>query len=135
MKKENKRQQQMGELIRREFSVVLQEIGGYVYGHGIMVTVTNVIVTADFGMAKIYLSIFNTENKQAVLLMMEEELNRLKSGLAARVRKKVRRMPHIAFYIDETLDEMYKVQEIFTRLEAEDQMGEASTDEEGKEEE
>jgi ribosome-binding factor A len=123
MKKENTRQQQMGELIRREFSVVLREIGGYVYGHDIMVTVTQVKVTADFGLAKIYLSIFNTENKQAVLLMMERETSRLKAGLATRVRKKVRRMPNINFYIDETLDEMYRVSDLFQRLEKENQMG------------
>ena len=123
MKKENKRQQQMGELIRREFSVVLREIGGYVYGHDIMVTVTQVKVTADFGLAKIYLSIFNTENKQAILLMKERETSRLKAGLATRVRKKVRRMPNINFYIDETLDEMYRVSDLFQRLEKENQMG------------
>lgn len=123
MKKENKRQQQMGELVRREFSVVLQELGGYIYGHEIMVTVTQVKVTADFGLAKIYLSIFNTENKQAVLLLMERETNRLKSGLANRIRKKVRRMPNIAFYIDETLDEMYRVADLFNRLEKDNQLG------------
>jgi len=124
MKKENKRQQQMSELVRREFSVVLQELGGYIYGHEIMVTVTQVKVTADFGLAKIYLSIFNTENKQAVLLMMEKETNRLKAGLAARIRKKVRRMPHVNFYIDETIDEMYRVADLFQKLEDENQMGE-----------
>ena len=124
MKKENKRQQQMGELVRREFSVVLQELGGYIYGHEIMVTVTQVKVTADFGLAKIYLSIFNTENKQAVLLLMERETSRLKAGLAARIRKKVRRMPNINFYIDETIDEMYRVADMFQKLENENQMGE-----------
>ena len=124
MKKENKRQQQMSELVRREFSVVLQELGGYIYGHEIMVTVTQVKVTADFGIAKIYLSVFNTENKQAVLLLMERETNRLKAGLAARIRKKVRRMPNINFYIDETIDEMYRVADLFNKLEKENQMGE-----------
>ena len=123
MKKENKRQQQMGELVRRVFSVVLQELGGYIYGHEIMVTVTQVKVTADFGLAKIYLSIFNTENKQAVLLLMERETSRLKAGLAARIRKKVRRMPNINFYIDETIDEMYRVADLFNKLEKENQLG------------
>ncbi|MFT6321930.1 MAG: ribosome-binding factor A [Granulosicoccus sp.] len=123
IKKENKRQQQMGELVRREFSVVLQELGGYIYGHEIMVTVTQVKVTADFGLAKIYLSIFNTENKQAVLLLMEKDTSRLKAGLAARIRKKVRRMPHINFYIDETIDEMYRVADLFDKLEKNNQLG------------
>ena len=113
----------MSELVRREFSVVLQELGGYIYGHDIMVTVTQVKVTADFGLAKIYLSIFNTENKQEVLLLMERDTGRLKAGLAARIRKKVRRMPHINFYIDETIDEMYRVADLFTKLEKDNQLG------------
>ncbi|HFC00646.1 MAG TPA: 30S ribosome-binding factor RbfA [Phaeodactylibacter sp.] len=123
MKKESKRQQQAAEVIRRNFSVVLQEIGSYVYGSEILVTVTHVKVTPDFGLAKIYLSIFNTENKQAVLLLMEKEKYRFKSGLAARIRNKVRRMPNIDFYIDETLDEMYRIQDLFNKLEEDNQMG------------
>lgn len=113
MKKESKRQQQAAEVIRRDFSSVLQEMGGYVYGSEVMVTVTKVKVTPDFGLAKIYISIFNTENKQEVLLMMEQEKYRLRMALGQRIRKKVRRIPDIAFYEDETLDEMYRLRDLF----------------------
>jgi len=123
MKKESKRQQQAAEVIRRHFSLVLQQEGGYIYGHEVMVTVTNVKMTPDFGMAKIYLSIFNTENKQAVILQMEEAHHRLKQVLASFIRKKVRRIPNISFYMDETLDEMYKLNEMFNNLKKDNQMG------------
>ena len=123
MKKESKRQQQAAEVIRRNISEVFREIGSYVYGSSILVTVTHVKMTPDFGLAKIYLSIFNAENKEAVLLQMEKEKYRFKSGLAARIRNKVRRMPNIDFYIDETLDEMYKLQDLFNKLEEDNQMG------------
>ena len=123
MKKESKRQQQVAELIRRDFSSVLQQMGSYVYGSEILVTVTQVKVTPDFGLAKIYLSIYNTENKQAVLLMMEEEKARLKAELGSRIRKRVRRVPNIAFYEDETLDEMYRLRELFDKMHDENQMG------------
>lgn len=124
MKKESKRQQQVSELIRRDFSSVLQEMGSYVYGSEVLVTVTQVKLTPDFGLAKIYLSIYNTENKQAVLLMMEEEKSRLKSALGGRIRKRVRRIPNIAFYEDETLDEMYRLRQLFDKMHDEKQMGE-----------
>ena len=123
MKKESKRQQQVAEVIRRDFSSVLQQMGSYVYGSEILVTVTQVKVTPDFGLAKIYLSIYNTENKQAVLLMMEEEKARLKAELGSRIRKRVRRIPNIAFYEDETLDEMYRLRELFDKMHDENQMG------------
>lgn len=118
----SKRQRQVAEMIRRNLSAVLQQEGSYIYGDA-LVTVTNVILTPDLLNAKIYLSIYNTDNKQAVLLMMAEERSRLQQGLAQRVRKQIRRVPQIVFYEDDTLDEMYRVNDLFKRLEDEDQMG------------
>lgn len=117
-----KRQRQVAEMIRRNLSVVLQQEGSYIYGDA-LVTVTNVILTPDLLNAKIYLSIYNTDNKQAVLLMMAEERSRLQQGLSQRVRKQIRRVPQIAFYEDDTLDEMYRVNDLFRKLEDEDQLG------------
>ena len=54
---------------------------------------------------------------------MEEEIIRLRQSLAHRIRKHVRRIPNIAFYIDETMDEMYRVDALFNRLRQENQMG------------
>ncbi|MEZ4932881.1 MAG: 30S ribosome-binding factor RbfA [Saprospiraceae bacterium] len=117
------RQKQVAELIKRNFSIVLQQEGSYVYGPEPFVTVTNVVLSPDFTLAKIYLSIFNTENKQEVILMMEDQHHRLKQALAYRLAKHVRRVPEINFYIDETLDEMERVDALFKRLEADNQMG------------
>ena len=121
---ETKRQRQAAELVKRNFSLVLQQEGSYIYGPEPLVTVTSVKVSPDLGLAKIYLSVFNTENKQAVLLEMEEEMNRLRQSLAQRIRKHIRRIPEIAFFEDDTLDEMYRVNELFNRLYQENQMGE-----------
>lgn len=120
---ESKRQLQVAELIKRNFGLVLQQEGGYIYGPEPLVTVTNVKVSPDFSIAKIYLSIYNTENKQAVILEMEEATSRLKQSLTQRVKKHLRRIPDIAFYMDDTLDEMYRLNDLFNRLHQENQMG------------
>ena len=60
MAKESKRQLQTGELIRRNFGHVLQQQGSYIYGAA-FVTVTNVKMSPDLGIAKIYISVFNNE--------------------------------------------------------------------------
>lgn len=122
------RQKQVAELIKRHFSTMLQQEGRYVYGSEPFVTVTEVQMTPDFSIAKIYLSIYNTENKQEVILLMENEYYRLKQALAARIGKQIRRMPELQFYIDDLLDEMERVDNLFKKLEADNQMGEASTD-------
>jgi ribosome-binding factor A len=119
---ESKRQRQIAEIIKRHFSQVLQQEGPYVYGAKPLVTVTEVKVTPDMSMAKIYLSIWNTENKQAVLLQMAEEHQRLKQAMASRVKRHLRRLPDLSYYEDETLDEMYKIDNMFDRLYDENQM-------------
>jgi ribosome-binding factor A len=125
---ESKRQRQVAELIKRNFSIVLQQEGPYVYGTQPLVTVMDVQVSPDLSVGKVYLSIWNTDNKQAVILQMEEDHARLKSALAYRLKRQLRRLPELSYFIDETLDEMNKVDTMFDRLYAEDQMPSASAE-------
>lgn len=123
MAKESKRQLQVAQMIKRNFGIVLQQEGSYIYGSAVLVTVTSVKLTPDFGQAKIYLSVYNTENKQAVILQMEEEHHRLKQALAARIKNHVRRIPQFQVFLDETLDEMYRLNVLFNKLDSDKQMG------------
>ena len=120
---ESKRQKQIAELVRRNFSSVLQSEGGYIYGTQALVTVTNVKMSPDMSIAKIYLSVYNVEDKQTVILEMEEHQPRLRQSLANRIKKHVRRIPDVHFYLDDTLDEMYRLNALFHRLKDENQMG------------
>lgn len=112
----SKRQLQVGEIIKRNFGIVLQQEGSYVYGTEPFVTVTNVVMSPDLAQAKIYLSVYNVLDKQAVVDLITAELHGLKQSLVVRVRRHMRRIPVIAVYIDETLDEMYHLNEVFDRL-------------------
>jgi ribosome-binding factor A len=112
----SKRHNQVASVIKRNFSIVLQQEGSYIYGVQTLVTVTNVQVTPDMGEAKIYLSVFNVEDKQTVLLEIEENRGRLKQQLAQRIRKHVRRVPSLQFFLDDTLDEMYRINDVLDRI-------------------
>lgn len=114
---ESKRQQQVAEMILRNFSYVLQQEGLYIYGREPLVTVTSVKVASDLVLARIYLSIYNTENKETVLALIRDQDHKLKQAMYRRLRKHLRRMPVFEYFIDETLDEMYRVEELFQRLE------------------
>lgn len=112
---ETKKQKQVGELIRRHFGTVLFQEGSYIYGSA-LVTVTGVKMSPDLGIAKIYLSVYNTENKQEVMLMMEENMHRLRQSLSQRIKKHVRRIPRVSFFLDETVDEMYRVEALLDKI-------------------
>ena len=126
---ESKRQLQVAALIKRNFSMVLHQEGAYIYQDA-LVTVTNVKVTPDLSLAKIYLSIYNTDNKQAVLMKLEDQYYRLKQIFSQRIRKQIRRIPDFSMFIDETLDEMYRVNALFDRLHHDKAMGESRKEEE-----
>jgi len=113
---ESKRQRQVSEVVKRNFSLVLQSEGNYIYGNEPMVTVTSVKVSPDMSMAKIYLSVYNVEDKQSVILQLEHSNQRLRQALANRVKRHMRRVPTISFFQDETLDEMYRLNELFHNL-------------------
>jgi len=113
---ESKRQKQVGEVVRRNFSMVLQNEGGYIYGTQPMVTVTSVKLSPDMGIAKIYVSVYNVEDKQSVVLQLEASNQKLRQSLANRVKRHMRRVPELNFYLDDTLDEMYRLNGLFNRL-------------------
>lgn len=113
---ETKRQLQLGELIKRNFSVVLQQEGSYIYGP-LLVSVTKAMISPDMSQVKIYLSVYGTEDKDSVIEKLEKNIHPLKSSLAQRIRKQIRRIPEIYLFIDNTLDEMYKVDDLLKKIE------------------
>ncbi len=102
--------------------MVLMEEGTYIFEKA-LVTITSVNVSPDLQNAKIYLSVFNTENKLEVMAGIEENNHRLRLSLASKVGKQLRRMPELQFFLDESLDEIFRMDQVFAKLRAENQMG------------
>ena len=113
---QSRRQLQVAEYIKRSFSQVLQAEGTYIYGDEPLVTVTSVKLSPDFGVASVYLSIYNTENKLGVIQEMQEEMPQLRRLLGNRVRKHVRRVPKLQFYLDDTLDEIDRLDDLLRNM-------------------
>lgn len=117
---ESIRQKQVGELLRRYFSMILTEEGSLIYGRDKLVTVTSIKMSPDLLIAKVYISVYGTENKQEVILQLEDNYPRLRQVLGAKVGKHMRRVPNLEFFLDETLDEMYRVEALLNRVNEED---------------
>lgn len=110
---ETKRQRQIAGLVQRAMSEVLREQGAFIYGSEPLVTITRVRMTADLGVARIYVSIYNVEYKQEVVKEMWENIYRLRRELGNRLARQVRRIPRIEFYIDDTLDQVEHLDRLF----------------------
>ncbi len=111
----NKRQQQLSKLLQRELSTILQKEGFNMYGNA-LVTIINISLTQDFSIARVYLSIYNVENKNQVLDIVTDHKRELRNLLGRQVKNQVRKIPQLEFYLDETLDYVYKMEELFKDL-------------------
>jgi ribosome-binding factor A len=113
--KQTIKQRQIAAMIQKEFSAVLLIEGNLIYGDA-LVTVTRVRMSADMGIAYIYLSVFNTLYKQEIIKEIWENLARLRGELGKRIRKQVRRIPMLKFFIDDTLDEVEHLDMLFDAI-------------------
>lgn len=96
--------------------MILTEEGSNIYGRDKLVTITDVKMTPDLLIAKVYISVYGTENKQEVILLMDDNLTRLRQALAGKIGKQMRRMPEVEFFLDDTVDEMYRVEALLNRI-------------------
>ena len=77
-----------------------------------MITVTKVRVTKDLSVARVYLSVFATSNKDSIMQEVKIHTKQIKSILALRIRNQVRKIPELEFFIDDSLDYIEKIDEL-----------------------
>lgn len=97
------RLEKMAALIKREMSTIFQQNMSALF-HGTMITVTNVRVSPDLGVAKIYLSFFPVERRESEMQSVNEHNSHLRRLLGDKVGKQLRKIPELQFYLDDSLD-------------------------------
>jgi ribosome-binding factor A len=112
---EGKRQKQVGGLLHQELSNIFQRMGLNMIEGG-MVSISSVKVTPDLLEARIYLSLFQVKDPKAVMKKVEEMKWDIKKELAARVKHQLRRIPDLKFFHDDTLDQVFKMEELLNRI-------------------
>ncbi|HUN65467.1 MAG TPA: 30S ribosome-binding factor RbfA [Bacteroidota bacterium] len=104
----------------RVASVLKEEVGEYLtrecrdgsYG---LITVTDVQISPDLRIAKIYVSILgNAEVKARAMKFLQDRSPELRSQIGAHVRIKF--TPELHFFLDETLDRVEKIEQILRKI-------------------
>jgi ribosome-binding factor A len=103
MKEESQRQKKIGRQIQKDIGEMLQQNGSAIYP-GVMFTVTQVRVTADMSIARVYLSLFPAENPELIVQKVNDQAGELRYNLGKRVRHQFRVVPELHFYLDDSLD-------------------------------
>ncbi len=112
---ESKRQKQVGSLIQHEMSDIFQREGLNVINGG-LISISQVKVTPDLLEARIYLSFFQIPEPEKMLNYIKEQDWNLRKQLAARIKNQIRKIPILQYYLDDTLDYVFKMEELFKNL-------------------
>jgi len=113
---EGKRQKQIAGLLNGEMNTIFQRLGLAMLDGG-MVSISSVKVTPDLLEARFYISFFQVKDVNAAMQKIEDRHHDIKKELATKVRHQLRSIPVLKFFRDDTLDHVFKMEEVFKKIE------------------
>lgn len=108
---ESKRQSRVSKQVQKDLGEIFQrEVNSL--GGGAMITVTKVQVTTDLSIAKVYLSLFATSNKEELLGKIRSHGREIRHQLGIRLKNQLRKIPELQFYLDDSLDYIENIENL-----------------------
>jgi len=101
---ESQRQKKIASVLQRDLVEVLQGAAREGGMQGVIISVTQVKVTVDLSIAKVYLSIFPINQAKVLIEGISSNAPIIKHELAQRTKHQLRRMPELLFFIDDSLE-------------------------------
>lgn len=102
-------------MVLEELSDIFQREGMNIIDGG-MVSITKVTITPDLLEARVYLSFFQVKNPSELLHKIKERGWEWRKLLGQRVKNQLRRVPELQFFSDDTLDHVFKMEELFKKI-------------------
>ncbi|HYJ38516.1 MAG TPA: 30S ribosome-binding factor RbfA [Chitinophagaceae bacterium] len=112
---ESKRQKQIASLLNEELNDIFRRMGLNMMEGG-MVSIAAVKITPDLLESRIYLSFFQVKDQKTILKKIEERSWEIKKELASRVKQQLRRIPELKFFVDDTLENAFKMEELLKQI-------------------
>ena len=106
---ESNRQKKVAQIIQEDFAELFRKQASE-SKQSFLVTVSDVKVTADLSIAKIYLSIFPAEFRKDITKEILVNKAHYRNFIGQKMGKQVRIIPELNFYLDTTLDDVEKIE-------------------------
>jgi ribosome-binding factor A len=108
------RQLKVAREIQKALAEIIRSKGMAAFG-GAMVTVSEVRVSPDLSVAKVYVSIFPSDKQESVMTMLGENLKTFRGELGHVMGRQLRIVPELIFYLDTTLDYAEHIEELLKK--------------------
>lgn len=111
------RTQQVARMIQKALGMVFLQETKNLFG-AVFITVTDVKISLDLGIAKVYLSVMGIQDKAKLLTQVEQRKHKIRGLLGHSVGKKLRKIPALRFYLDDSVDYALKIDRLLSALPA-----------------
>jgi ribosome-binding factor A len=120
--------ERVAELVQREVARILQR--EYADQLQPMVTVTRTRMTGDLSIAYIHASVMgdSSEQREATFKQLKALTPEIRDHLASRIRHKVKEIPELKFFLDESLQRAKRMETLFDRIREERERRDGSDD-------
>jgi ribosome-binding factor A len=108
------RQLKVSRLIQKELGTYFQRDAKNQFGQ-VMITVTQVRISPDLGIAKVYVSLFPVKDKEGVLQKIKEKTFEIRKALGMMIKKQVRIVPNLVFFLDDSIDYAQHIEELLKK--------------------
>lgn len=104
------RTEKVASLLQRELGAIFEK---ELPRSGPILTIVEVKVTADLGIARVYVSLIGSEKDRTELMAtLQEETRTIRKLLSSRIRNQFRRIPELEFYEDEQYEKARRIEEL-----------------------
>ncbi len=108
------RTERLSSVIKKDLGQILQR--NY-QPSGTFITVTQVRMTDDLSIAKVYLSVFSpNRDVESVYKYIDDHQDQIRYELASKIKNQVRRIPELLFYEDDTAEYVNKIENLFEKV-------------------
>ena len=112
---ESQRQLKVGKMLQKELSDMFQkELKPML--EGAFITISEVKMSPDLGIATVYLSLTFVKKPQELLYRIDENLKGIRQKLGQRIRHQVRIIPELRFFKDEVPEYADKIEKLLKDL-------------------
>lgn len=109
------RQQKFGRLIQKELSDVFQRDKKGIL-ENTLITIADVKMSADLGVAKVFISMMLAKNKEKTLENLNLHKREIRRALGEKIGKQVRVIPELIFVIDEVEENAQRIEDLIKNL-------------------
>ena len=107
------RQNRIARLLQKELASIFQSQTRAM--HGVLVSVTRVKVSPDLSICTAYLSIFPSDKAEELLTNINKNEKTIRYDLGQCVHNKLRIIPELRFFIDDSLDYIERIDELLKK--------------------